>query len=85
MVERLPQKLKAALTAYNQRERWSEDLPIVLVSIHAALKQDLNCTAAQLVYGITLRLPGEFFSPVSTATTPQVTYVEELRLLFQDV
>jgi hypothetical protein len=39
---------------------------LVLLSICTALKTDLQCSAAELVYGTTLRLPGEFFQHDST-------------------
>jgi cleavage and polyadenylation specificity factor subunit 1 len=47
-----------------------EKLPIVLLGIRTALKEDLNTSTAELVYGCTLRLPGEFFS-VSGMKSPQ--------------
>jgi len=36
-------------------------LPLILLGIRTALKQDISSTAAELVYGTTLCLPGEFF------------------------
>ena len=63
LVERLHRQLKAALKAYPQPHKWTETLPLVLLGIHTALTQDIKCTTAELVYGTTLRLPGEFFSP----------------------
>ena len=39
-----------------------------LSGIRTALKQDLNSTAADIVYGTTLRLPGEFFQPLPYQT-----------------
>lgn len=38
-----------------------EALPLALLGIRTALKADIGCSAAELVYGTTLRLPGEFF------------------------
>ena len=35
----------------------------MLLGIRTAIKEDLQCTAAELVYGVSLRLPGEYFSP----------------------
>ena len=37
-------------------------LPMVLLGVHSAIKEDLHCTTAELIYGTTLRLPGEFFT-----------------------
>ena len=60
MVERLHRQLKAALKTYPTPERWTTSLPMVLLGIRTTLKEDLNCTAAELVYGTTLRLLENF-------------------------
>ncbi|CAH8821528.1 unnamed protein product [Trichobilharzia szidati] len=64
MVERLHRQLKAGLSAANNTH-WTESLPLVLLGIRNALKTDAGCTTSELVYGTTLRLPGEFVSPSS--------------------
>lgn len=61
MVERFHRQLKAALTA-TEEHNWVEALPLVLLGIRSTLKEDIGCSAAELVYGTTLRLPGEFFA-----------------------
>ena len=53
---------------------WTETLPLVLLGIRTALKTDLQCSAAELVYGTTLRVPGEFFLQ-DTATVTEDTSV----------
>ncbi|KAL7639599.1 UNVERIFIED_CONTAM: hypothetical protein RMT77_010100 [Armadillidium vulgare] len=63
MVERFHRQPKASLAAHPCRERWTEALPFVLLGIRSAMKEDLQCTSAELVYGSPLRLPGEFFYP----------------------
>jgi hypothetical protein len=50
---RLHRQLKAALKTYPSAECWTESLPMVLLGIRTALKEDLHCTAAELVYGTT--------------------------------
>ncbi|CAB0009605.1 unnamed protein product [Nesidiocoris tenuis] len=49
-------------------ERWVDVLPIVLLGLRSSLKEDLGCTPAELVYGSSLKLPGDFFEdrPFST-------------------
>nr|XP_015919848.1 uncharacterized protein LOC107448979 [Parasteatoda tepidariorum] len=42
-------------------ERWMEVLPTVLLGIHSSLKEDIDCTPVEMVYGCSIRLPGEFF------------------------
>ena len=63
LVEWFHRHFKSALKASPQPEHWTNMLPLVLLGIRTSLKQDLGCTAAELVYGTSLRLPGEFFSP----------------------
>jgi cleavage and polyadenylation specificity factor subunit 1 len=41
---------------------WSNALPLVLLGLRTAWKTDLKSFVAELVYGETLRVPGEFFS-----------------------
>ena len=45
---------------------WADALPLVLLGIRTSLKADIGCTAAELVYGTTLRLPGGFFTSQDT-------------------
>ncbi|KAL7638470.1 UNVERIFIED_CONTAM: hypothetical protein RMT77_011040 [Armadillidium vulgare] len=80
IVERFHRQLKASLAAYPRSERWTEALPFVLLGIRSAMKEDLQCTSAELVYGSPLRLPGEFFDPsVSPSSSDPSTYLSRLR------
>ena len=65
IVERFHRQLKAAIKCQPQPDHWVDALPWVLLGIRSALKEDLQCTTAELVYGMTLRLPGEFIQPSS--------------------
>lgn len=62
LVERFHRTLKAALMCKGGNQ-WSEELPLVLLGLRSAYREDLKCSAADLVYGQPLRLPGEFFDP----------------------
>ncbi|CAN7938351.1 unnamed protein product, partial [Ixodes hexagonus] len=56
------------------------------LGVRSALKLDLGCTAAELVYGSTLRLPGEFFnSNKNSQTVPPQTYLDNLRELIREL
>ena len=80
MGERFHSQLKNSLKASPDANRWTEHLPIILLGIRNTVKVDLNCTPAQLVYGTTLRLPGQFFS--SSSTTPDLapdSYADRLQ------
>jgi hypothetical protein len=77
MIERLHRQLKAAIMCHNNL-KWSEVLPLVLLGIRTAWKDDLKTSAAELVYGEAIRLPGEFFVP--TDVPADVTsFVSRLR------
>ncbi|BHF73749.1 hypothetical protein SprV_0401683200 [Sparganum proliferum] len=65
MVERFHRQLKTVLRAVEDPGNWSDNLPLALLGIRAALKSDLGCSAAELVFGTTLRLPGEMITATS--------------------
>ena len=81
LVERFHRSFKDGLGARLAGANWVSDLPIVLLGIRTSLKEDLSCTAAEMVYGSTLRLPGDFFS----APTPMdpSSFVSKLRHTMQ--
>ncbi|CAN7980416.1 unnamed protein product [Ixodes pacificus] len=82
MVERLRRQLKAALTT--PREHWDDYLPLVLLGRRSALEADIGCPAAVLVYGVPLRLPGQFFfSPSTESKEGAIGYVDDLRRTFR--
>ncbi|PIK34627.1 hypothetical protein BSL78_28546 [Apostichopus japonicus] len=56
LVERFHRHLKSSLKARNNIQ-WTETLPMILLSIRTTLKEDIGCSAAELVFGTTLRLP----------------------------
>ncbi|GFS95613.1 retrovirus-related Pol polyprotein from transposon opus [Trichonephila clavipes] len=62
-VERLHRTLKGAIKAHNNI-RWTESLPTVLLGLRAAIRPDISYTIAQMVYGTSNKLPGEFFDPL---------------------
>ncbi len=48
--------------------------------IRTAVKRDMGCSTAELVYGTTLHLPGEFLDPSwDTSTADPASYVTRLR------
>ena len=60
MVERFHRQLKAAIMAHESQNPWATTLPAVLLVARSAVKKLLGRSAAEIVYGTTLRLPGEF-------------------------
>ena len=83
LVERLHRQLKSALKAHPHPERWTEALPLVLLGIRTTIKEDIGCTAAELVYGTSLRLPGEFFVAKGNNNADPSSYVTQLKRTMQ--
>ncbi|ROT61804.1 hypothetical protein C7M84_020379 [Penaeus vannamei] len=52
--------MKQALTSSSSNRRWVDQLPHALLNIRTSFKEDLQCTAAEMVYGTTLALPADF-------------------------
>ncbi|KZC11682.1 hypothetical protein WN55_03704 [Dufourea novaeangliae] len=82
MVERLHRQLKAAIKCHDT-SNWVEVLPIVLLGIRMAIKEDLNATAAEMVYGTEIRLPAEFF--LSSNEVASSDFVARLRRRIDDM
>lgn len=78
-VERMHRSLKVALRARLNNENWVGELPTVLLGLRAAPRCDTNVSAAQLVYGSTLRLPGEFYDNANVQNYDAAEYVKQLR------
>ena len=80
MIERFHRQLKSSLKAQTAANHWMETLPLALLSIRTAVKTDLQTSVAELLYGTTLRLPGEFFENTATdGTTDPTSFVTHLR------
>ena len=77
LVERFHRVLKAALKCF-QTENWVDVLPLTLLGLRSVFKEDLQATTAELVFGTTLSLPGDFFS-LSTEKSCPIEFVTKLR------
>lgn len=86
MVERFHRQLKAALKARTTGPDWVAELPMVLLGIRSSWRVDPDCSPAELVYGSTLRLPGEFFQPPAARTfEPDSTFLKHLQHTMRSV
>ncbi|KAK3786405.1 hypothetical protein RRG08_011721 [Elysia crispata] len=74
MVERFHHELKTALKARTTSPNWLDELPMVFLDICSYWRADLDCSPAELVYGSTLRIPGEFLQP---RDAPKYVYVRK--------
>ncbi|GFY27814.1 integrase catalytic domain-containing protein [Trichonephila clavipes] len=83
MIEELHRPLKSAIKCH-ATERWTEALPIILLGLRASLKEDILCTPAELVFGTTIRLPGEMFDS-SKPDDDVVNFVSKLKSHMQSL
>ncbi|KMQ88965.1 gag-pol protein [Lasius niger] len=82
MVERLHRQFKAAIKCHED-DQWTRVLPTVLLGIRAAWREDMRATAADLLYGETIRLPGEFLALKAFTASSAANYVKDLRQHFE--
>ena len=82
MVERWHPTLKASLTARCVGSDWHSQLPWVLLGLRTMPKDGLVHSAAEMVYGQPLVVPGEFFPYDSPAAE---AHVENLRRTVRDL
>ena len=86
MIESFHRQLKTALKAQHNSTQSIDLLPLVLLGIRSAVKQDLSTSTAELFYGTTLRLPGEFFTSLSQQTVLNpAEYVTQLKTHMQTI
>jgi transposase InsO family protein len=78
MIERVHRTLKAALMCY-ETDSWSDALPMVLLGMRTQYKEDLEASAAEMLYGEPLRVPGEFFAAPSEKNPNEHEFVQQLR------
>lgn len=83
IIERWHRTLKTAIMCQNRID-WPSKLPIILLGLRSAFKPDIQTTAAQLVYGSTLRLPGQFLH-MENNVLPQTEFVKHLAEMMNDI
>lgn len=86
MVERMHRQLKTAIMCH-ESPNWTESLPLVLLGMRSAFKEDIQASPAELLYGEPLRLPGEFLQPCATLhTTSDLTdFTARLRSIVNNI
>ncbi|GBN21365.1 hypothetical protein AVEN_122955-1, partial [Araneus ventricosus] len=82
-VERFHRHLKSAIKAH-ENEKWSELIPIILLGIRTAVKEDLQSSCSELVYGTTLRLPCDMID-VSDISPCDIEFTTDLRHRMQQL
>ena len=62
MIERIHRRLKEGIKCQPEPHRWVDNLPQLLLYLHATPSTDTNVSPAEHVFGEDLRLPGQFCS-----------------------
>ncbi|UYV78619.1 hypothetical protein LAZ67_16002183, partial [Cordylochernes scorpioides] len=78
LVEIFHRQLKDSLSCHDSTS-WSLKLPLVLLGIRSSLREGLNTTTAELVYGKPLPLPGTFFEDPPSASSPTEPWLEDFK------
>jgi len=87
MVERLHRSMKNTLRAKLSANHWMDDLPITMLALRTAHKEDINATAAELVYGQQLRLPNDPAQNInySQLDSDSAQFAQKLRAAMADL
>nr|XP_049467041.1 uncharacterized protein LOC125908367 [Anopheles coluzzii] len=72
LIERWHRTLKAAICTKNTAH-WTDHLPIILLGLRTAYKDDIKASPAELVNGSTLKIPAEFFNSSPMTSLPDTT------------
>eukprot|EP00794_Sanderia_malayensis_P005012 gene5012-biopygen4078 len=70
--------LKSLLKAQPDTTKWTELIPLILLMIRSTIKTDITCSPADLVFGTTLRLPGQFFDTDNSENLDPSSYADRL-------
>ena len=83
LVERFHQQLKSSLRT-DPSANWVDLLPLILLGVCTALKEDIGACTGELMYGMTLRIPGAFFASLTNTsiTGDPANYVVKLKDIF---
>ena len=76
MVERFHRRLKDALRARGSAVSWSADLPMIMLALRCAPREDNGVSPAEMVYGSVLSLPSAF---VDAREPPSDDFLHQLR------
>lgn len=82
ILERWHRTLKSAIMCHSNAN-WIEILPTILLGLRTYCKEDLNASPAKMLYGSTLRIPGEFFIE-DLPFNPEI-FLEKHRLHMKEV
>lgn len=82
LIERFHRTMKAALKCHNSS--WTDALPLVLLGLRATFKDELEASPAEMLFGQTITLPGDFIEKTEDLTT-QSDFVKELLTIMEEI
>jgi len=68
-----------------EKSDWVSTLPTILLGLRCALKRIVDITPAEMVYGQTLRLPGDCFEEGNTSDILPETLVTQMKEKFNEL
>ncbi|XP_015921808.1 uncharacterized protein [Parasteatoda tepidariorum] len=71
----------SGMKTHHENSQWTEVLPVVLLGIRTAVKEDINASCAELVYGTTLQLPSDMIETSIIPTCDDI-FVDRLKAWF---
>ena len=77
IVERYHRVLKTSIKAQKQPSDWDSNLGWILLGLRTTIRNDMDFSPANMLYGSSLRLPGEFLSPQKEQS--HIEYVQQQR------
>ena len=69
------QTIKKSSKTLSKDSNWNYSLPLTVLAIRSQVKEDLDCTTSEIVFGTQLRLPGEFFEQNQNQTVHSLLYL----------
>ena len=85
LVERLHRRLKDSLRCHAQgdAQHWIERLPLIMLHIRSALRDDATVSPAMAMYGTPLTLPGDMIHPPACRPMDVTSYTQQLMSYMQ--
>ncbi|XP_034947877.1 uncharacterized protein [Chelonus insularis] len=83
MIERWYRSLKSAFMCHGTND-YTSILSVVLLGLRTSVKEDIKASAAEMLDGTTLRLPGKYFIDEEVGPEPQI-FVEKFREMMRNV
>lgn len=83
LIERWHRSLKSALTT-KANDKWTTELPLILLGLRTAIKEDIGVSPAELTYGKSLMLPGQFFAECKRNEN-DLEFIREFKRLMNEI